>query len=871
MVTLTPSRNISIEFDPSDTVQSEPYFAKHRDRFEIRDPVVSNVEQLASGVWILKPEATSLFALHETSAGQAKIMRLSEFNAPLTASEIALQRSFTELTGVAPSGAVSATGDHFIIKRVPALTTWSVGISSVRPVPPLPTTPNYPLDTVLNQKTGLEPEDQGYVLRWVHPGHPSELIDYVMTFQFGGNLTAQGYGQFELAFGGDGRAYLYEWIDDGSGFAWVLVDQWRYAVAEAVPAMPHTIRLIPHAGRYLEIRSNITERTQPGMLFQNPRLTAFSGQSVAQDAHIYETRNRGKLPPRGGGLGYPVTGQGLLSFRVRRDVLLRWQVARVTYPASGTLRDRVFTIPEVDTSSHVLAIRRFSSVRYSVTPFAQLGSTSAVAYDATTGLALAAASENWTLGANTHLLNGFTLPGRPNAIQVEVTLTNNEGAGGSYSPWFFGYEAFKIGSNGLNTNSPITIDDTHYRQSPCTRLSITGPDNDPSHETAALRVADLVNRLPRLGTRGEGRIKITTTYDPAQPTRTAVLFDGYWIKSDARLRGKLAQTYPSPNWHDYDLTCMGMWKCLHERAYLANVAGFFGKDLDPATPPTKGGDTPWKVTDAIRALLVYSGFPESQIDVPDLPLRLYGTNIDGKDTIIIQPGTNVAEFIIHLAEDYLNYFLCWDGSAGLSGMWRLKPIPRGTESAVWTFTDTLPVGRLATHAGSYGGSTTFIARDSLRENTVAPENNFLRVTGEVDGEVFAASARNPKAYNRPGENTADPNHPDYTDGRFRPGYRRHDPTLLTKQAIFFVTRRTFDLVCRAQRYARFMCPLPLIDAASIEPAIYTTRSHRPPMYGDVVNYRGNKAMVTGCVQVIRKQHHMIAQMEVRRFNDPLPI
>src|SRR5439155_26813831 len=116
-------------------------------RFEIHKPPVDNVAQRAAGVWILNPGATKLFTLHETTAGQAKIVRLSAFNHPTEIQEIPLQRSFSELTGVSPAGAVSASGDHFYTKRIGALTTWSIGLIPRYPVPTLPTTPNYPLDT----------------------------------------------------------------------------------------------------------------------------------------------------------------------------------------------------------------------------------------------------------------------------------------------------------------------------------------------------------------------------------------------------------------------------------------------------------------------------------------------------------------------------------------------------------------------------------------------------------------------------------------------------------------------------------------------------------------------------------------------------
>lgn len=866
---LTPNRQVEVEIDPRDTVQVEPYFAKTRMRFQIQGPALTDVEQLASGIWILKPEATNLSVLHETTGGQLKALPLADYSSVLSVEQIPVQRSKTELTGVSPGPNVSASGDNFYIKRTPAASSWNLILTPRRPAPTIASlpTPNYPLDTVLQHSAGLDPSDQGYVVRWTLPAHPQEFIDVPFSFMFGGELTEDGYGQFELMFGGDGRAFLFEWIED----AWVQVDEWRFAPSELVPGMGHVCRIIPHAARYIEFRHNVTERGRPGHLLQNRRLTAFDGQSISLDAHVYEIANRGSLPAPGGGFARPVTGAGHPDFRVRRDVVLRWQLARVSYPATGTLVDQPFTIPQVDTSSHVLALRRFAMVYFNTLTNQPRGDVTASAANATTGAALTPASENWTLGPITTTLNGFTLPGKPNAIRVILTFTNSDGAGGTYSPWLFGYEAHKIGTNAQNDTTALLINGDHYRQSPVTRLSITGPDHDASHESASLRVADLVNRCSRLGTRGEGRIRVTTT--DGEASNKAVLFDGYWIKSEGRRRGALGRAYPSPSWHDYDLTCLGMWKRLHERAFLAYEIMSFGETIEPNPPLFNGNKPPWKVTDAIRFLLVAVGWPESRLDIPDLPIRLWADGTREHDTVTIQPGTNALEFCQKLAEDYLNYYLQPDMNAGTQGMFRLRPLPRASDPAVWTFTMTpAGSGKLATHAASYASNTSWIAKDSLVEWVVPPEGNWIQASGEVDGKIFRCEANNPKAYNKPGQNTADPNHPDYTDGRWRPIYQRHDPTLLTREAVIFTIRRRFDLACRAQRFARFTCPLPLIDTATVSSSLYPVYQRRPLLFGDVVNYgdAGDKAMVRDCQMIVRKQHHMLARVTLQRFNDPLP-
>jgi hypothetical protein len=869
MQTLTPDRSITVEFDRPGSVQVEPYFAKRRSFFEIQKPILNNVEQLASGTWIIKPSNSSLSFLHETSAGQASIIRLTEFNHPASVQELPLQRSHSDLTGVTPAVAVSSSGDHFMTKRITAGASWDLDIGCPRGLPSLPSTPNYPLDCVLNSKTAPDPADTGYIVRWVHPAHHQELIDYLFVIKFGGELTPSGYGEFSLTVCGDGRCVLYEWIEG----EWVKVDEWLYAPAELAPGTGHTLRILPHAARWIEFKANVNDRA--ASVFQAPsqRRASLYGQQVSPNAHLYEAKNRGNLPRPANGLALPMTGAGSICYCVRRDLRLWWQFARIRYPASGTIEDDIFTVPQVNFSSHVLAVRTFSMVLFNPLTMVPYGSTSAVAINAITGATLTPGSETWLLGSQTITLNGYQLPGRPNGVKIRATLTNAN-PGGPYSPWFFGYEAFKLGENNNAPNSPFVIDGSHYRQSPCTRINISSAGFEPSYETASLRVADLVNRCTRLRTRSEGTVRISTTYDPAQPNKTAVLFDGYWTRSEAQLRGKAGKVYPSPEWHDLEMTCLGQWKRLAERDFVELEQMTFATDPNVTTPaqPENGNTPPWKVTDAIRYLLAMAGIAESQISVPDLPIRLYWNGPTHEQAYAIRPGEHVGEYILKLAKDYLNAYLIWDANAFTDGAWRLKFLPKGTESAIWTFTDDPPTaGRLATHPGAYPSNTTWIARDSLFEWGIPAENSWVRVVGQYpEKQLYPQELENPKMFNRPGANTADPDHPDYIDGRFKPLYHRYDSTLKTPQAVQWVARRLFDIACRSQRYARFACPLPLVNAASIEPTVYTTHTHRPLMYGDVVNYRRGgvtrKAMVTQCNIRTYKQHHMMGLIEVQLFN-----
>lgn len=874
---LTPDRSVEVVLDHSEEVQIEPFFAIRRDKTEIKPDTISDVEQLQSGIWILRPRESHFSLLHETTTGQGSIVRLSATEHPPWLEEIPVQRTFPELPWLtSPAAGISTSGDHLMIKRIPASATEAVGITTAIIHPTLPVTPSYPMRPVAQFKndatSGIDPENQGYVIRWLTPVHNQEPISNVCSFTFGGEITGGGYGLFTVCFTGDGEAFLKEWVDG----AWVLVDQWRYCPAHAAMLTGHVVRIIPHVS-FIEFKSDLNEPSFPRVMVDAHWNDPYHGLNISTNAHTYEIKNRAHLGSGPGGLARPITGAGHPLFWVREDLLLRFQWARITYPATGYLIDAPFTIPSSPTGARAIEIARFGQVWQDTLTHVFYGTITAEPYNARTGVALSTQSEAYTFNGGSYSFSGWTMPeittpsGQVNAVKVKITLANTSGAGFYLSPWFFGYEVRNRGVNTTPTVSPLAINATHYRQSPVVRrISITGQDADPSHASASFRVSDFVDRCGRLGVRGQMPIRITTTYDPADQSKKSILFEGYLYRSDGRLRGRSGRAWPSPNWHDYDVSCVGKWRRLAEREYLTKQLLSFTADLNPLEPPVEGKPKPWKVTDAIRWLLMCAGFPETQIDVADYSIRFEPTTPENADLLKIVINANIAEVVARLCRDFFNAVLLWDANAGTAGKWRMKRIPIGTETPLWSFVLAPPVtGRLVHVMGAYGANTCAVHRDTLSEWTVPPEGNFLRMSGVLKNSklLFHIDLQNPYSWDRDGGTRANPNTAEWI-GRFRPIYGRASPLFNTYGQVAFAARRVFDLLCRPQRFARFTAPLVLVDPG--EPAQYPVYLRRPLQFGDVVRFNGLPYMVRGCTIDIRKQHHMLAEYEIQRFNDPLP-
>lgn len=849
--------DLTVTIDHAETVPNEQWWAHRRGRFSINPLETSDVIQLQSGAWILKPINSNFFNLHRTTEGNATIVPASAWRLPAPSVEFKFWRQNTEW-GLAADAAASDSGDDFILERLPAPVVPNLEIPFSLPKPTEKFTPIYPIDRIQefqNEGTrGIDPVDQGYMVRWMVPGHPLQFPDCIFRFYFGGKLTDDGYGLFVITLTGDGKAFLRERISD----AWELVDEWHFATAEQVPGAAHTLRIIPHLGKYIEFRSGINERVVPSKETTNKNAVLY-GRQIDSNSHTYVATNRGTLPDPLAAEVRGITGPGQPKMDRPRDMRLARQVSRVMYPASGTLTDTAFKVPNELGILHALEIRQFG-VNY-LNPDTKVPITSIVqqAINAEDDVNLTSQNESYTFNGETINVVGWRLDiGNPGLVKMKFTFNNLVGRGEPQpiSPVLVGYEAQRRGNTVLTTPTPIVINDTHPRMSPVENINISGADQDPSHGTMRMTINDLVDRASVLRVRSDIPVRVSVKYETG-PDKSTVLFEGY-AKPVAKLKGNVDYAYPDPAYHRYDVLCTSKWQRLKERAFLFDIIQFASSREDP--------NKPWKITDAIRHLLILLGFPETQIDIPESPMRFWPTG-DPNDASVFQfwKGANLADFIVRIARDYLNAYFIWDPAAGALGMWRLKFVPKGTETAVWTFVLTgAASGKLAHLPASYGAGTSYVIRGTHEAWTVAPEGNFLRVIGQdkASGNNIICEVRNPDSYNVPGGATADVNSPDYL-GRIRPLYVKLNPALTSAEAVHLATRLIYERACRAQQYVRFETPLVLFDPS--EPSIYTTYEKRPLMFGDVVSFDGSKYMVTSNNILGEKQHHLTQRTELRKF------
>jgi hypothetical protein len=853
---VTPGRTTSFQFDYPETVLTEPYLFQQRQGHQITPASTSNVHRLASGVWALTP--INQFQLREQTASQALIMRLSEFSAAGVVVENPFQRALTEFLNIGNSGDVASSGDWVMSKRITAGATWQNTISTTA-APTLPSA-NYPLDCVAVCKT-TDPPQMGYQFKFVCPGAPLACPDVVAAIRFGGPLYGSSYstqdlGWFFCTFTGDGRALLFERV---SG-AWSQVAEWRYNAARDAPTNAQIHRITPHFGRYIEFLTGSAGMGFPGVgRITNEAILDLARQrqspSNALGVYVHEVTNRGNQAfGNGPGSLYPITGPGQVAIYIRRDLLCSWQVSRIAYPASGTLTDKPFVLPYQVGSAHIVRLN-VMGLDWWADDATKATSMSAVA-QAADGSALTPATESFTYHGVTYSPSGWLPPGGANQMRAVITLTNSEGSSARWhSPAFTGYQIVR--NRDVATVSPGTKTGGALR-----RLSITGPGYQPDHESAHLEIEDPTDALSALRTLGKSSIKVSTTTPGGG---TACLFEGYTGRVTGTLKGKAGKVYPSPNWRHLSCELIGKFDRLAGRFF--NQRFDFSNAQWSPSGSTSNLPEAWKVADILRFVLSTEGFADSQLDIPDDPLRLptRGSSLVTPDLYSPPPGTEIGPYLTGLARDYLNRYLIWCGNAGTAGMWRLLSPPDTNTVPLWTFKTGLPVGapKLGYRSEAYGASTSPIVTGSLggpfRSRPVPAEANCVSVTGLNDkGDArITISLFNPNSWNSPTHSSATAvDNLDWLPGGVRP-IEYVDAGLQGRSAILFVARRLFDLSARGRRLCEFHAPLALIDAHAAEPTIYSAGVRRPLRAGDLVYIDSDKWIIHSANPVY---HSDLAQM-----------
>jgi hypothetical protein len=815
----TPGRKTIFTWDWPATGLSEPAWSYTRSLKQIA-PVTHNralkpkgVMQLASGYWGLMPYAREVATISERTDGAPGIITSWAQGGQVQAANA--YRPPTDLphaTDGASPNLRTTPGDSFLTIRRAAGEHWNLAslpappVLSFRPVTAPETATDLPMITGAIAQDA-DPEDTGYLLRWVVPGSVHRAPDVTFDFYFGGPLDAAGFGQFALRFRGSGLCELYEY---GNG-AWQPRKSWRYAEEGQVVNRGHTMRIIPHAGKFIEFQAATTSTSIFTTAFQPGAGAAANQAETYIDARLVTGRDKGYRY---------MTGRGQARWSHRQDLRGKIQVARLLYPVSpetGVLYDQATIAPFPLQSGGRLD---FAGIAWK----APGTDVAAIVYNGDTLAPLAGGGDTWQL------------PGGKNAVFVGFSFTTTDSY---HSPWLKSYRLAHPQT--LATNTPAAFSGGTWE-----RLRIDGPDAEPSHESGTVVMQDRGGELTKLGTRAEIPVKIETQYDPAHPELRSVLFQGYTHKVVRHRRGAPGlEAFGKADWSSFDCRFIGMWQRLFEQ----RIFGQEDEWVDTAVPLTANGNyQPRKVTDVIREFIGKAGFPDTMIDVPDNPMRLWRAAGDSDDIWAPMPFDTIGDYVTMLARDYLGGYWFWDanaspggagGPSGTNGMIRLKLGARAG-TPLWHFVTTGPAEpmRLFQHPKSYPANTSPVYE--LESWPEKPDGNVVVVTstGEVFSDFASATAKiaslaNPDSFNWPGgPGRASPDHPDYL-GRMVP-ILVADPQIPDQNACNWMCRRYYNIACRSFQAHALHVPLVLVT----DPTDTRQRNPRPLRHGDTVTLDG---------------------------------
>jgi hypothetical protein len=857
---LTRGRETTISFDYTETILTQPWYI-HRRRGEQMEPsATSGVIRLSSGAWILRPLNDPLTG--DTTVENQYAMRLTDFYASGIVKEITRGRRLSELTGVSPHADVATTGDYYFIKRIGAGATWSNAIVVGDPKPTLPTA-LYPLDR-LAFGNPLHDADTGYLLKLIIPGNQLAIPDYFFGFSWGGILTEAGYGKWYLALSGDGHAKLFERVEG----AWVEKADWRWVPPAQVPGGALILRILPHLPRFLELTA-LSPGIVPNLLHTQTEdllaaIRAGRRDPGSRSTYLHEITDRpdGNLTPEQ--FYYPISGNGHVTVDVRRDVRMEWAISRLAYGSSGTIQDRGFNLPYGVTDEHVVRAEVNAWVTYvngtqvvSVTPTIKEAD----------GTALVADTESFTFNGVARTLSGWNPPGGLNQLRCDFLLENTGETTNNkwHTPVFLGYHILRNGHT--QTHSPTL----RVGFGKCQEVSITGPGFRADEESASLRIEDLSNDLAILRVRGGVGIQISVT--PASGDIPIIAFEGYTGRVTASQRGKSGKTFPSPNWHSLDIECAGKWDRL-QGLFFSQQFDFQDSITSPEGRET-GLREPWRVTSALRYILMMCGFPDSQILITDEPMRLFANPATAPETNLMpNPSVNVSDWIGNLASSYLNAAVYFDANALTTGAWRLKKAPVSTDTPVWNFVTTRPTAGRITHIDAAYAANTSPILSRLDRIPIRPEFNVIVVRGVAKAkpggavETLQAVRVNKKSFNSPlHPATADPNSADYI-GRMV-GMELHDTTLDTQEAVNFACNRRYNLAGRGRALRSFISAYTLIPAATLEPGVYTFRLKRPLLPLDLITIDTDRYVVRSCNPHWEKSGIMRQMLEAEKIEEDL--
>jgi hypothetical protein len=860
----TPGRVTHLILDPPYTSLSEFPLAFLRVGVEIaRAGFGTNnsdsVMRYGNGGIGLRPFQMEAGRLAQTPAGAAAIMTPSDFDIPPDMGLVTrpLFRQQTELPGVTYDAGVVSSGDGCMVKIISAAQSWAqdiiadrlaFGAAAISPQ-------HVPLDRIMVGRVTFA-ENSGFCWRFSVSATQKNSPQVLGVTYFGGPVDDSNNGQFALAPYGTGMAELWQ----GAGEDWTVVNSFRYASPDRICGTMHQILWKPYnapAGTnlgHIDFIVNTTDQSQTrGSLVQS-----YYNEPATQNIFTHYV-------PR---FNTAVTGASNIRHDQPRDQRPYNQFSVLRYPAAGHFTDFAFFVPFFLGTLNDIILTWEAVVPAGCSLLGRL-------YNAVTETEL-------TLVSSTANSRTYEFP-----------------AGGTHFYTRFEYESDGndtpiLSSYRVNRNGTIIAagEDNSVDVPVVTSVSVSGAEQDPSHETSAYTIEDLTASLDALKFRGRVPYRHEVEYDATDDTKRSVISDGFFLRSTGRRRGGkrkegfggagATRLYPAERWTQYMATGVGNWLRLKEKIAIHLF------DFSPNSALSDSPGNAVKITDAVYALISYCGFTDDQIDVPDNPMRFMPREgQSAQDTFCVMPGQEIGQIVVDLLRDYLGWFLVWDGNAGDNGMWRAfaPKTPPYTNLATFYTTKTPGVPQLVNHAKAWGNTETgywsesgavngFIRRKTLETFVKPPEANAVLVIGggtELSGKtgnaIIAQCLINRDGLNYFPDYVATPTeNPDWI-GELLP-LLVVDFTLGTQAAVDYFCWRIFHIACHGIKCARFEAPLLLVtDAADT-----LQRVPRPLRYYDPVKINDNGTESQWLVRNVnpgyRRDAHQLALYELEAPRPP---
>jgi hypothetical protein len=762
---------------------------------------------------------------------------------------------------------VVTSGDVFIQKRVSDTDSFEQRLSTDQSAYPSAEDPDG--DNVVMDRVAITNSvhaQQPIIFTFVAPqsfvGVPHKFANFHFNGPAGAGKKWKGSGRYQISFFGDGKCILYEKVrfDDASTDEWMPVHRFQYSPAYSVAGQAHRVEIRPiPAGKLInapygaivfnvKVDEQSTYHSGPGSLAagitKKPGRTAASCYLLARHPKRYQAN-----PPT------PINVPARVD--IRRDQRVPFQITKMVYRTSGYLIDDPFALDFLPSQNLALKVYAIGSTPTGTSLTARL-------FNAETDAEISVTSTSGNL-------HTFTIPARIRHYYVRWDFAGTADA----TPILEGYQIVMDAVIDEVTPGEFESEGAGLDPGSFMSVSITGGEADPSHESMRVELHDLRSSLSRLSVRGEMLAQLDVGYDPEDAEKVCTLFRGYMVDNKGKAKGNGTATglWPDRNWKSYDLTFMGVWKRLSEA--LSSVR-FDWHGPDPNAPVGIDGiQPPFKATEAISTMLQWAGFPTTMISIPESDIRLYPSTTND---LFIEPLTNLSDYIVRIARDYLAMWLTFDPNAGTHGKWTVLPTPTAPYTNKATFVDVGPNSKLSHMLSSYPTDppTAFIEKGTLEIDTKKLEANRLVVTGTgilagapPDLKLLTQVAYNFKSCNFFGLDEShawypDPDHPDYI-GYDKPLYIV-DPSLQTPEAVNIVTRRVFDVACLSTRVMSFMAPLIFVDHDDEE------GRKRPLRFYDPVTVTrfgaDSQWLVRNVNPVIGKDHIQMAIYELEAPREP---